>query len=188
MKLIKNFILFYLLVIFPISSNNKKAFKSNEKTRSDAIDSELMERLLKLDSDIKSKSLNNENKIISIYDNQNLKHHNTDQKISFDNLDNNKIDTEAIIKFNNEEATKNSNFEKERLKKNILKKEKKKKSIDFENLNDGSTTIKNSSSNYNKDFIKNKFEEINNFEAYILDEEKKLDEKSKEIIEKLISS
>lgn len=186
MKLIRKTILILVIInafiIVNAKSASKKALNSNEE----AVDSELifLEKLFTLDTNIKDESQKKqtqgksgfeefddpvtkvnrkEDSIDSVSnDQESLRDAHEDKFAVGYNSDDNMLDAEK------------DNFE-DKNNENIIEEEK----INFLEL--GAKTAVNTN---DADFFKNKLDEINKFEIFLLEQEKQLEQKSRELFEK----
>ena len=185
MKLIKSFlILSILLNTFFVHSAKKSVNKIN--ARSDAIDSELifLEKLYSLDSHIKSEVKLNDKKEKSGF--EEFDNPITKIRTNNNNIDNSNQDTDNNVdeeeKFNVDKYP-IEDFEIENNTSIDEKVENKLNQLD-QNNNFLELGVKSKTLNNDSEFIKNKLDEINKFEKFLLSQEKILEEKSKELLEK----
>lgn len=187
MKLIRKSAFIFAIVISMIFGNAKSKTKKTLNLGQEAIDSELifLEKLYTLDTSIKNESLKKQNKEKSgfeEFDKPITKISQKEDSISSDNHDEDTLKDSHEDKFAVENNSQDDNFDAE--KDNFKDQKKNEKNIQKENTNFlelGSETTVNTNSN---DFFRNKLDEINKFEIFLLDQEKQLEQKSRELLEK----
>lgn len=199
MKLIRKQIFVFVLIISIIFTNSKSRSKKSHKAKEEKVDSDLIfiEKLYTLDTSIKNELKNKENVENSgfeEFDNPVNRVNTYEDSINSNQHDQENLKDELEDKFSvgnnsNEDLmdVERDNFENTSYE--INQEENKfdqEQELELEEENNfmelGDKTNTNSSTE--AEFFKNKLDEINKFEEFLLDQEKQLEEKSRELLER----
>jgi hypothetical protein len=190
MKLIRKIIFIFVIISSIIIMNSKTSIKKKLDRDEEAVDSELifLEKLYTLDTSIKNESQkkqNNENSGFEEFDNPVTKVSRKEDSMNSNHKDQDTLKDEHEDKFN---VGNNSNTENIDNEKDNFKNEKEiKNNINIENDDNPNfmeLSVKTNAETSNAVFFKNKLDEINKLEVFLFDQEKKLEQKSRELLER----